>query len=112
MYVCSRAETNANRKVRVMIDQQERSKHWIGEHCPDCDVMLGYIHIGGCDIERCSACHMQRIGCDCNGFHDPHLVPWTGFFPNDLEAKRINVCINDYAAMLMFSGWHKFMKMK
>jgi hypothetical protein len=56
--------------------------------CPDCGVQPGQIHEEGCDIERCSACGCQRVGCDCprSENHDPGFSRWTGFLPGELEA--------------------------
>lgn len=36
-----------------------------GELCFDCDVGKGQYHHYGCDTERCPACGMQLISCDC-----------------------------------------------
>ena len=33
--------------------------------CHDCHVPLGYLHVPGCDAERCPACGRQAIGCGC-----------------------------------------------
>ena len=33
--------------------------------CPDCSVIKGQLHVRGCDIEECLACHRQAIACDC-----------------------------------------------
>jgi hypothetical protein len=34
--------------------------------CGDCGCKVGQQHIMGCDIERCPACNMQLITCDCH----------------------------------------------
>lgn len=51
--------------------------------CPDCGVAPGHTHLPGCDVERCSTCGQQVIGCDCEGEHDPKLTFWTGYWPGD-----------------------------
>jgi hypothetical protein len=33
--------------------------------CGDCGCKVGEQHSMGCDIERCPACTMQLISCDC-----------------------------------------------
>lgn len=33
--------------------------------CGDCGVHVGEKHLDMCDIERCPACGMQFISCDC-----------------------------------------------
>lgn len=38
--------------------------------CGDCGVMLGEQHLGGCDIERCPACHGQLISCECHAIEE------------------------------------------
>lgn len=35
------------------------------ERCHDCDVVIGGIHHGGCDMEACPRCGRQLITCDC-----------------------------------------------
>lgn len=37
-----------------------------GERCHDCGALVGHYHHWGCDAERCSACHEQLIGCECD----------------------------------------------
>lgn len=34
-------------------------------YCHDCNVGKGQIHHMGCDVERCPACGLQLISCDC-----------------------------------------------
>ena len=42
---------------------------WVGDEenptCGDCGVHVGEKHLDMCDIERCPACGMQFISCDC-----------------------------------------------
>ena len=33
--------------------------------CHDCHVIKGELHVLGCDVERCPACHEQLLTCDC-----------------------------------------------
>jgi hypothetical protein len=35
------------------------------EHCHDCDVRTGELHLPGCDVERCPRCREQKITCPC-----------------------------------------------
>ncbi|MDT8916052.1 hypothetical protein [Amycolatopsis sp. PS_44_ISF1] len=51
--------------------------------CPDCQVGIGKAHIEGCDVARCLATGLQRLGhsesCRC-----PRDV-WTGRWPGESE---------------------------
>jgi len=36
-----------------------------GDRCGDCGCEVGQMHFENCDIERCPACQLQFISCDC-----------------------------------------------
>ena len=38
--------------------------------CGDCGCKLDEQHFMGCDIERCPACGMQLISCDCHPIYE------------------------------------------
>lgn len=61
-----------------------------GGVCPDCGVAADSAHQEGCDIERCSACGLQRLACLLGGpacpDHDPQLYGWTGCWPGWRES--------------------------
>lgn len=55
--------------------------------CPDCGAGVGQPHKINCDIERCSICGQQRIGCNCED-HEPAKSTWTGKWPSE-QAKPV-----------------------
>jgi hypothetical protein len=57
--------------------------------CPDCAVPAGRLHDIGCDVERCSLCGMQRIGCDCDQDQNPYpRLAWTGIWPGESDCEE------------------------
>lgn len=66
------------------------------QKCHDCGASPGEPHIEGCDVERCSVCGHQRIGCGCKG-HDRRFARWTGIWPGKAEAAFLGVSLNDVA---------------
>lgn len=62
-------------------------------NCPDCAVAPGTAHTSGCDVERCSVCGLQAIGCGCER-HDPVFARWTGIWPGYAEAKYLGTDMN------------------
>lgn len=56
--------------------------------CPDCYVLIGEPHKRGCDVERCSACHGQRLVCGCPG-HDALAAAWSGEWPGAAACREL-----------------------
>jgi len=59
-------------------------------NCPDCGAKVGQLHVVGCDIERCSWCGHQAIGCLCS-VEDARLyprLPWSGTWPGVVECRE------------------------
>ena len=63
-------------------------------NCPDCGVSPGQRHKHNCDVERCSVCGLQRLGCDCEG-HDRYFARWTGIWPGAAEADYLGIDLNE-----------------
>jgi len=71
-------------------------------NCHDCGAKPGGTHLDGCDVERCSICGGQYIGCNCEG-HDKEFARWTGIWPGLAEADRLGITLND----IYTRGLHK-----
>lgn len=65
--------------------------------CRDCGAKPGRPHDSGCDMERCSVCGEQWIGCGCEG-HDPIFARWTGLYPGSAEARALGMDLNEFHA--------------
>ena len=56
--------------------------------CPDCHVKPDQPHMEGCDVERCTVCHGQRLSCACCG-HEPEKAVWTSEWPGVAECRAL-----------------------
>ncbi len=68
--------------------------------CPDCGAKPGQPHKNGCDIERCSECGNQVIGCSCPN-HDKAFARWTGFWPGVIEAEGLGIDMDEFYRLNM-----------
>lgn len=57
---------------------------WI--ECPDCGVAESVEHDDGCDVARCLATGLSRLGCDVQ--HDCGRDVWSGRWPGDAECEE------------------------
>ena len=67
------------------------------KRCPDCRVLPGGTHHGGCDVERCSHCGGQWIGCG-HDEHDNRRARWTGLWPGIAECRTMGLYCRDFHA--------------
>ena len=77
------------------------------DNCFSCKVVAGKPHKKKCDIERCSECGGQKLGCECTN-HDKQFARWTGFWPGELECKALNMDLNTF----YMTGMHKIFFVK
>ena len=50
----------------VRVRHGEEGTHLYADRpCHDCAVILGQVHVPGCDMERCPLCGGQWISCRC-----------------------------------------------
>ena len=68
--------------------------------CPSCNTPAGQPHAPGCDIERCSVCGVQRLGClghhACDEAHYPAFARWIGLWPGEAEADHLNMSLTAF----------------
>ena len=65
--------------------------------CPDCGVEPGQVHLADCDVERCTECGGQFLGCGCDGEQqDIQHSKWTGIWPGTAEAYYLGIHLNEF----------------
>ena len=65
-------------------------------NCHDCDARPGQPHQSGCDVERCSVCGLQLIGCTSSVGHDKLFARWTGIWPGLAEVQALGIAFNEF----------------
>ena len=68
--------------------------------CHDCGAHVGDLHARGCDVECCSYCGGQLIGCGCRVPEDDRM-PWTGEWPGAAECREFGW----FAKLVPGQGW-------
>lgn len=68
--------------------------------CPDCAMDVGAEHADGCDVARCLWTGHQRLSC--HGNHDCGRDVWTGEWPGDSDAVRL-----EFWCRWTASGWQQ-----
>ena len=72
--------------------------------CPDCGAEPGKQHEQGCDVERCSVCGNQKIGCNCKG-HDSLFARWTGIWPGLAESMNLGLDLNRFYTTGLYTAF-------
>jgi len=65
---CSVAKIHINGTVHERIRVNNFMNPEI-KRCGDCNAKNGHYHHWGCDMERCPACGLQLISCDCENVY-------------------------------------------
>jgi len=80
--------------------------------CPDCGVAPGAHHTDNCDVARCLATGLQRLGCSES--HDCGLDIWTGRWPGEEECEEFGWMLGkdlpDLNRLLMEATWDPSLK--
>jgi len=76
------------------------------QNCHDCGAEPGECHEPGCDVEICSSCGGQRLGCGCSD-HDSEISKWTGFMPGVLECVAREMYARERNYPGVGGGWIK-----
>jgi hypothetical protein len=63
--------------------------------CGDCGAKPGEIHSTGCDLEICSVCGGQYIGCFHKG-HDKSFARWTGIYDDIMISEYLGIDLEEF----------------
>jgi len=66
------------KKLIGMKERIDAGPQRMEEKCGDCGAHIGEEHWISCDLESCTVCGGQRLGCTCEG-HDPWEARWKGW---------------------------------